>query len=61
MTKECNIVFELGMTWVYRESKSYTVYINNLTHATSDSSYSLTNDGLSIAIERCKYLNRNNH
>lgn len=54
--KESGIVFELGDHWVGKCKDSYTVFRNGFTHAVSDSSYCLNDDGLSIAIARCKYL-----
>ena len=55
--KEDDIVFEDGRAWVYRDKKNerYTVYISGVTHSTSDSSYPLTVDGLSLATARAKY------
>jgi hypothetical protein len=55
MTRESDIVYENGAFWVYR-GKSYTVFRNGLTHATADSSYARTPDGLSIAKARVDYL-----
>lgn len=58
-TKESNIVHEAPTGhYVYKEKGSYTVYRPTITHAVSDSSYALTEDGLSIAKARCDYLAR---
>ena len=56
--RESDIMHESGAYWVGRTRKpdSYTVYRNGITHATPDSSYALTPDGLSIAIARAQYL-----
>jgi hypothetical protein len=35
---------------------AYTVYVSGATHSTSDSSYPLTADGLSLAKARADYL-----
>lgn len=53
-----DIVHENGDYWVARDKKhkAYIVYKNVITHAVSDSAYSLDEDGLSIAIARCDYL-----
>ena len=58
MHKEQDIVHENGSYWVLkdREHKAYTVLKSGITHSTADSSYSLNDDGLSIAIARCNYL-----
>jgi hypothetical protein len=56
MIKESQILLDLGSHWVCDNRTDYTVYITGITHSTSDSSYPKTEDGLSIAIARCKYL-----
>lgn len=58
MIKVADIVYERGQFWVYRDVKlaCYTVYRAGITHSTSDSSYALTEDGLSIAKARVDYL-----
>ena len=56
--RERDIMHETGPFWVGREPKAYTVFRNGATHATPDSSYARTADGLSIAIARCDYLAR---
>lgn len=60
MTKISDIVYENKHSWVCRDTKQncYTVFINTITHSVSDSSYSLDDDGLSIAIARCDYMNK---
>ena len=56
--READIMYEMGDYWVGRDKSNncYTVYKSGLTHSTPDSSYALTDDGLSIAKVRCKYL-----
>lgn len=56
--KESDIMHETETCFVLREKDRYTVLVNGITHATSDSSYALNSDGLSIAIARCNYLNK---
>lgn len=58
--RESDIIHENPKAWVYKDSKRkcYTVMQVGLTHSTSDSSYPLTDDGLSIAIARADYFNR---
>jgi hypothetical protein len=58
MTKEKDIKYEQGNFWVLDTGQSYAVMCNNNTHSTSDSEYAHNNDGLSIAIARCNYLNK---
>jgi len=60
MTREENIVHENGCAWVLRDAKGkcYTVFLIGVTCSTSDSSYALTEDGLSIAVCRANYLAR---
>jgi hypothetical protein len=53
---EAMIKFESGDYWVCDSDNQYTVYKQCLTHSEADSSYPYTEDGLSIAIARCKYL-----
>lgn len=55
---EHDVVYEGPKAWVCRERSAYTVYRVGVTHSTGDSSYPKTDDGLSIAIARAKYLNR---
>ena len=47
---------ENGKYWVGRIDNSYTVFIVGVSHSTSESSYKMNDDGLSIAIARCNYL-----
>lgn len=58
--KEPDIVYETGRFWVLRDLKrsGYTVFENGITHATSDSTYDLTEDGLSLAKARADYLTK---
>jgi hypothetical protein len=53
---EKDIICCYGNYWVFNDKNKYTVFKITNTHSVSDSSYSKTKDGLSIAIERCKYL-----
>lgn len=57
--KESNIVHDNGKAWVHRDKTppaSYDVYIIGVTHSTHDSSYPMTEDGLSIAKIRADYF-----
>ena len=54
--KEKDIVYDLGSVWVGKQKNGYVVFITGITHSTSDSAYALTEDGLSIAVARAKYL-----
>lgn len=58
MYKEKDIIHEAGKYWVCRDTRQnvHIVFKNGVTHATSDSCYPLTSDGLSLAIARCNYL-----
>lgn len=59
--KEKDIILETGSGWwVWRDTKgqSYTVFMPKGTHSETDSSYPLTEDGLSLALIRCKYMNK---
>lgn len=60
--KEDDIVFEEGDYWVGKTRKpdSYTVYFAQpgLHHSVPDSSYPLTDSGLSLATARARYLAR---
>jgi hypothetical protein len=58
MLTEKSIAFELGNYWVCDADNQYTVYCQGVTHSKADSSYAHTEDGLSIAIARCKYLDK---
>lgn len=56
-TNEDRIIkHENGNYWVWDAGEAYQVMANGLTHATADSAYPRTTDGLSIAIVRCNYL-----
>ena len=56
--KTKDISHENGVYWVLkdREAGVYWVFKTGVTHSTSDSSYTLDDDGLSLAIARCDYL-----
>ena len=58
MIKTTDIVYETTKAWVHRNVKGncYTVFRIGVTHSTSDSAYELTNDGLTLAIARARYL-----
>ena len=58
MLTESSIKFELGDFWVCDADDQYTVYKHHSTHSKADSSYAHNEDGLSIAIARCKYLDK---
>lgn len=53
---EQDILHENGVFWVFRDRDAYVVFRNGSTHATSDSAYEKSPDGLSIAVARCGYL-----
>lgn len=57
---ESDIVFEDGDIWVCRDkpARQYVVYRVGVTHSKSDSAYALSEDGLSIALARARYLVR---
>lgn len=55
--KENQIKHENGNFWVLEERKTFTVFRNGFTHATSDSAY----DDLSLAVARCNYLAKREH
>lgn len=54
MTKLSEIVFESGDVWVHEDKKRriYTVFVNGITHSTSDSAYAT----LDLAQARAEYL-----
>lgn len=58
--REKDIIFETdnGISWVLKEKNCYTVMVNRITQSVSDSSYPKTEDGLSIAVIRAKYLDK---
>jgi hypothetical protein len=58
MKREADIVYENEKAWVCRDRKRarYTVFIKTLMHSYSDSSYSLSDDGLSLAKARATYI-----
>lgn len=57
---ETDIVYEVGNLWVFRDTKHkcYTVFKAGITHSVSDSSYPLTDDGLSLAKARVDYKSK---
>jgi len=55
---EKNIMWEGENYWVYRDNKQYTLYRHGAVCSYADSSYEMTQDGLSIAIMRAKYLDK---
>jgi len=57
-TRESDIVYENAACWVRRDRSAYTVFKIGLTHSESDSAYKKNADGLSIAVARCKYLEK---
>lgn len=56
--REDDIAFETEGFFVAKTKspRGYTVFVPSGAAATSDSTYPLTEDGLSVAIARCKYL-----
>jgi hypothetical protein len=56
MIKVKDIVFEMGQFWVLDTHDSYSVMKIGPTCSTSNSSHAHDEDGLSIAIAYCKYL-----
>lgn len=56
--READILHRSGAYWVAATRDSYTVYRDGLTHATPDSSYTRSPDGLWLAIFRADYLAR---
>lgn len=56
--KEKDILFEGEFAWVLSEKTVYTVLCKGITNSVSDSSYAKTEDGLSIANARAKYLEK---
>lgn len=59
MTKETDILYEVGRYWVCKDKRlnAFLVFRNVGTHSESESAYSLGNDGaMSLAKARCDYL-----
>ncbi len=56
--QEKAIKHEAGRYWVCDTGKAYAVMVAGVTHIQSESAYARTDDGLSIAIARCNYLDR---
>jgi hypothetical protein len=54
--RESDIKFESGDYWVGKTDRGYTVFMSGVTVSAADSTYPKDDDGLSIAIARCKYL-----
>lgn len=61
--KESDILYQRGSYWVCASKlpRAYLVMADGNTHATSESSYDLSPDGLSIAKARVDYLFRKNN
>lgn len=53
-----DIVFESEHSWVLAERNCYTVLRNTDCYSFTDSSYPKTEDGLSIALARAKYITK---
>ena len=58
--KEIDIIEENPTAWVHRDTKNkrYTVFTHGIACSTSDSSYTLDPDGLSLAVYRMEYLHK---
>ena len=58
--KVSDIVHENPWAWVLRDKKRncYTVFRTGITCSSSDSSYGLNEDGLSLAKARAEYFNK---
>lgn len=54
--KEKDIKHEAGHFWVADCGNFYAVMVVGLTHSVSESAYDRTEDGLSLAVARCNYL-----
>lgn len=56
--KEKDIIYEKDYAWVFKDTAKslYTVFRVGATHSTSDSSYALDADGLSLAKARVDYF-----
>jgi hypothetical protein len=50
------MVTAFNFGWGAREARIPSIAREGFTHATADSSYARTEDGLSLAIARCDYL-----
>lgn len=53
--RERHIVLENRIAWIYAHADAYTVYVKGVSVSTPDSSYTMSADGLSIAIARCNW------
>lgn len=58
MASESEIIYENGDFWVYvdRKRSAYVVFRSGITHSTSDGTYQLSADGLTLAKARVDYL-----
>jgi hypothetical protein len=56
--KERDIKYETKTHWVADLGDSYAVFKIGVTCSASDSFYNHDDDGLSIAVARCKYLSK---
>lgn len=54
--REKDIAHENGDFWVLSNRYGYHVMRSGITHSIGDSSYSLDDNGLSLAVARCDYL-----
>lgn len=61
-TTESDIVYESSnhVAWVKKDKQHsmYIVFVDGAIHATSDSAYAMTPDGLSVAKYRADYLDK---
>lgn len=58
MTKESQIIYQVGDYWVLDADGQYAVYKDGATHAKADSAYERTPDGLSLAKARVDHLSK---
>lgn len=64
MTTESDIMFDdNAFAWVLRDKpgRCYAVMLYNFTHSVTDCAFPLTDDGLSLAVARAKYLAEREH
>ena len=54
--RESDILYHKPPFWISREASGHVVWRDGSTHATADSTYARTADGLSIAKARADYL-----
>lgn len=50
------IIHENKDVWVGCDNKDYHVFVSGITHSKYDCSFTLDDDGLSLAKARCDYL-----